>query len=62
VFRDEALARFMERQAAMQYAYEERVSALRATQTRSGSGEGSEDGGRVKAGRSGRGESIGAVR
>ncbi len=30
VFRDEALARFMERQAAMQYAYEERVSALRA--------------------------------
>ncbi|KMO38014.1 peptidase M23B [Methylobacterium tarhaniae] len=30
VFRDEALARFMERQGAMQYAYEERVSALRA--------------------------------
>ncbi|MGF3026888.1 M23 family metallopeptidase [Methylobacterium aquaticum] len=30
IFRDDALARFMERQAAMQYAYEERVSALRA--------------------------------
>lgn len=30
VFRDEALARFMERQGAMQYAYEERISALRA--------------------------------
>ncbi|AWN49871.1 peptidase M23 [Methylobacterium terrae] len=30
VFRDEALARFMERQSAMQYAYEERISALRA--------------------------------
>lgn len=30
VFRDDALARFMERQGAMQYAYEERISALRA--------------------------------
>ncbi|MGX7708858.1 M23 family metallopeptidase [Methylobacterium sp. Gmos1] len=30
VFRDEALARFMERQGSMQYAYEERISALRA--------------------------------
>ncbi|MFH6784778.1 M23 family metallopeptidase [Methylobacterium sp. MA0201] len=30
VFRDAALARFMERQGAMQYAYEERISALRA--------------------------------
>nr|WP_157091578.1 M23 family metallopeptidase [Methylobacterium nodulans] len=30
VFHDDALARFMTRQSALQYAYEERVSALRA--------------------------------